>query len=145
MLPPEKGEQLQAMMREYWRAVYEDATFEEGDTVSPERNLPGHVGPRGRNTMHGVLSQEAVRLVGLEVKSAYDRVVQQGQQRIDDVVKQLDLSAEQEAKVRAIAIEFGQQAKLNPTPTQRAELFQKLMKELTPEQQRKLVTMVSAK
>jgi len=143
VLPAPKGEQLQAMMREYWRAVYDDANAGTEDVVSPQRNLPGHVGPRGRHTMHGVLTQEAIRLLGTEVKAAYDRVAEQGNRRLEDAIKVLELSPEQEAKVRSLAVDFGQETKLNPTPAQQTALFRKIMAELTPEQRAKMLELVA--
>lgn len=142
-LPAPKGEQLQSMMREYWRAVYDDANAGAEDTVSPQRNLPGHVGPRGRHTMHGVLTQEAIRLLGTEVKAAYDRLARQGSQQLEETIKALDLSPEQEGKVRSLVTDYVQESKLNPTPAQQAALFRKVMAELTPDQRAKMMELVA--
>ncbi len=75
-----------------------------------------------------------LEVFGQEVRRSYERIAAEGQSRLDEVAKALDLTPAQEAKVRALAAEFAQKSQFKPTQAQRAELFGNVLRELTPEQ-----------
>lgn len=141
------------MVREYYAALLSQVRKEmpEGDPV-PDGMMDGGVmrddlaAPRTAKTKPEPRRAEAAKqlleVFGQEVRRSYDRIAAEGQSRLDDVVKRLGLDSEQEAKVRAIATEFAQKSLLNPTPAQRAEVFRKVLAELTPEQRAKALDML---
>lgn len=114
----ENAEKFNAINKEYWREL-----------IGPE---PGD-GDRGR----GRIARVAVKLLGQEVKQTYERMIGDGKEQLERVIAELQLTPEQEAKIRAIVTEFGQKTKLNPTGMQRVGLFAQVAKELTPEQRKK--------
>lgn len=141
------------MVREYYAALLSQSRKEmpEGDPV-PDGMMDGDVmrddtmAPKSVKAKPEPRRAEAARqlleVFGQEVRRSYDRIAAEGQSRLDDVVKRLALDTEQEARVRAIATEFAQKSLLNPTPAQRAEVFRKVLAELTPEQRAKALNML---
>ncbi|MBL0928338.1 MAG: hypothetical protein IBJ11_11925 [Phycisphaerales bacterium] len=129
-LPEGKSGELRRMTREYWEAVLREGAGE----VKEAGDRRGAVREQMRK-----LGEEAF---GHEIKRSFERLSASGQQRLDDAVKTLGLTPEQELKVRNLSTDFAQQTKLKPTAAQRAELFRKIMAELTPEQRVKAWEMV---
>lgn len=119
----ENAAKFNAINKEYWRELIGQ---EPGD------------GDRGRNR----IARVAVKLLGQEVKQTYERMLGDGKEQLERVIGELQLTPEQEAKVRAIVTEFGQKTKLNPTGMQRVGLFAQIAKELTPEQRKKAFDLV---
>lgn len=115
-MTPEHAEAFRTLNREYWRAQMGD----------------------GDDRKYGA----ALRVLGNEIKQAYERMIEDGEQRLDDVIAALQLTAEQEGKVRAIVTEFAQQTKLNPNGLQRAGLFLKVARELTAEQRERAFELI---
>ncbi|MFZ4638652.1 MAG: hypothetical protein ACOYMC_14685, partial [Pirellulales bacterium] len=159
VLEPRNAREFNRMVREYYRALLTQGRKDmpEGDPM-PEGMMDGGM---MREDADGAAKQgagggssqrkdprraEAVKqmleVFGQEVRRSYERLAAEGQSRLDEVVKRLGLDAEQEAKVRAIGLEFAQKSLLNPTPAQRAEVFRKVMAELTPEQRLRAVEML---
>lgn len=100
-----------------WRALAEQAPEGAGRA------------PRG--------SRVALRVLGDEVKRSYEAMIAEGKERLERVIGELQLTPQQEERVRAIVTEFGQKTKLNPSGGERARLFAEIASELTPEQRRR--------
>lgn len=164
-LPTEKADQLHAVVQEYWRALIEEETLKQRrDRVkfmedAPANDEPGEHdskdepapdmdsmpnqqtgGTRAGNRQ--VLVRLALEEFGREIKRSYDRIAQDGQKRLDEVVKQLALTPEQESRVRQIALQHAQESKLNPSARQKTKLFFDVLRELTPDQRRKFMELV---
>lgn len=88
-----------------------------------------------------ILPRLMLQEFGREVKRSYDRIAAEGQRRLEESIAALGLSPEQEGRVRRLVTEFAQESKLNPTAAQRTAFFARVLKELTPEQRKKLVRM----
>lgn len=112
--------------REYWRELIKANPGDE----------PG--GRPGRASLQRV----ALKLLREEIKQTYERSIADGKEQLERVIAELELTPEQEAKVRAIVTEFGQKTKLNPTGMQRVGLFARIARELTPEQRKKAFDLV---
>jgi hypothetical protein len=82
---------------------------------------------------------EYVAAVGRELKRSYDRVVTAAVQDFDELIKALDLTAEQEAEVRRIATDHFQKTAGNPTPKEKGEVFAQVYSKLNAEQRRALL------
>lgn len=146
-LPKEKADHLRAMMREYWRAVYDDAAKEESSKSAAEDATHSERGGGAATRMRRVVIEEATRLFGQEVKASYDRIAAEGERRLQEVIDKLELTPEQEGEVRKLVSEFGEKTKRNPTARDKADLFRKVMAELSADQKQKLaeLTLGSAK
>lgn len=130
VLTDEHRRRFEAINREYWRELMGQAP------------AGGEMEDGGARRGRAALERAARNVLRQEVRRAYEQMIADGKQRIDEVVARLELSAEQEARVRAIITEFGQKTKLNPSAADRAELFGKVAELLTPEQRRKAFEMV---
>jgi len=60
------------------------------------------------------------------------------QSRLDEIIKVVEPTPEQEVKIQAIVCEGGELASLNPSQEQRADKLRRVIEILTPEQRRKL-------
>lgn len=164
-LPTEKADELHAVVQEYWRALIEEETAKQRrDRVkfmedAPASEEPGEHGVKdeaapdmdsmpnqrvggSRAGNRQVLTRLALEEFGREIKRSYDRIAQDGQRRLDEVVTRLALSPEQESRVRQIVLQHAQEAKLNPNSKQKSRLFFDVLRELTPEQRRKFMELV---
>ncbi len=159
-IPTERADELRAMVQEYWRALIEEETAKQRrDRVkfmedAPADGEPGEhdakddpapdmdsmPSPRAGNRQ--VLTRLALEEFGREIKRSYDRIAQDGQKRLDEVITQLALTPEQESRVRQIVLQHAQEAKLNPNAKQKSKLFFDVLRELTPEQRRKFMELV---
>lgn len=117
-LSPDNAAKFNEMNKEYWRALIKAPK----DDAAKDRRAA---------------ARAALQVLGQEVRQAYERMIAEGKESLDRVIADLELSAEQEDRVRALVAEFGQKTKLNPTPKARVALFGEIAKELTPEQRRR--------
>lgn len=130
VLSPENCEKFSAMLREYWRVVVEDEAGPMGE--------PAERGVRARE----ILQRRMLESLGQEVRRTYERIASDGADRLERIIKELELSPEQEARVRGVVLDYAQEAKFNPTPEQKTALFKKLTRELTLEQKGRLIALV---
>lgn len=135
-LEPDNARAFNRMVREYYRAL-----VVQGNKGKPDGDpMPGDVDEMtimdsgGTGGRRAALVRQLGEVFGQEVRRSYERIAAEGQARLDDLVKALDLSPEQDAKVREIALDFVQKNLKYPTQAQRAEVFRKVLAELTPEQ-----------
>jgi Spy/CpxP family protein refolding chaperone len=77
--------------------------------------------------------QLLLREVGRDFKST----VQEQKDRTEKLLGALDLSADQEARIRAMIREQGEKNGMKPTPDARRAMWDKIMSELTDEQKAK--------
>lgn len=96
-----------------------------------KRNGPPTGAPARRRVEMNLLIREMARDFG--------DMVEERREHTDELLKVIGATEEQEAKIRAIIRENGDTASLKPTAEQRSERFQKILKELTPEQRRALM------
>jgi hypothetical protein len=82
---------------------------------------------------------EMIRLVGAEMRRAYERVVQQRAQDFDKLLATLGLTPEQEGAVRKIVSDDFTANYGKSTPEQRAKVFGEVWKLLSSEQRRKVM------
>lgn len=98
----------------------------EGARTGPPSGAPG----RRRVEMN---------LVIREIGRSFGAMVEERREHMDELLKVINASEAQEAKIREIGREQGENSAMSPTSEQRAERFQRIMRELTPEQRRALM------
>lgn len=133
-LTPDNAAKFNSMVRDYYRAL-----IVEGTKTRPAGD-PMDDPETGRR---GLMAKQFQEVFGQEVRRSYDRIAAEGEGRLEHLIGRLELTPEQETKVRQLAAEFAQSAKLNPTPGQRAELFRKVLAELTPAQRARAIELVT--
>jgi len=135
-LPADQSTEYEATLRQYWRAVYDEAVKLEN---APAPTDSSH--QTGSTLMADVLRREVVTNFGQEIDRSFKRITAQLNDRLETAVAELGLSDEQKSKVSAITSEYVVRTKLKPTSDERAEFFRRLLAELTPEQRKKLIAM----
>lgn len=115
--------ELRRLTREYWMHVIDEEHAKA---------------PKGTRRAE-IQTRELLTAVGMEVKRAYETRISGKQEELEQLITELELTPEQEGKVRAIALDFAQKSLLKPTGAQKRELFLRLNKELTPAQRMKLL------
>lgn len=125
VLAPDQQQQVRQLVADYWKALND-----ERESEAKARNQP---------LDRGALTRELVTSVlGGEVRRSYDRVVGQQARDFDALLKHLNLTPEQEGKVRQIVGDSFQQSEGKVSPAERARLFAEVWKLLDPPQRDKL-------
>lgn len=164
-LSPEHEDQFRAMVKDYWAALLreerenaadrpgksmdepakapkdemrenEEDEEQEAEAPKPRRLGQRLAAGRGERADQARLMTHAI---GIEIRASYERIVGEGQARLDEAITTLGLSADQESKVRALALEYAQQSAMNPTAAQKRRFFLSILELLTPEQRRKFI------
>lgn len=125
-LTPENAERFRAMCREYWAAL-----IDEPDMTSGERGGMGAGMAAGRG---GAMARVGLEALGAEIKGAYDRVSGERLERLEQFTSELQLTPEQQGTIRNLFIQHAQETQRKATGLQKAALFLKIRRELTPEQ-----------
>jgi len=133
-LPADAATEHNRLEREYMRAAIDDrvAMLEAENSESRQRGLR--------------LRARAIEILvslGAEVQQAYERTLVQEGERLDEIVRMLDLTPEQERTVRQIVGQHAAITRLDKEAEDsdhgRFEVFVKVAAELSPEQRRRLV------
>ena len=131
VLPAAKVAELRAMVDDYRAALAEDRA-RNADTDNPDlARLPE-------------ARRELVADFGRQIRESYERVFGQRRERFQALLKELNLSPEQEAKVQQIATDAFQKNLGKETHALRASIFFEIYKELDSEQRAILVEKVWA-
>ena len=126
VLPEDKKQTFTHLVDEYRNAV-----------TAEEAKLPNEQGkPSGRT---GAAIKVGLEQFGQDVKRAYERVIAAGQGKLETFLKNLDLNAEQEQKIRKMVVDFyTQYLGKEPPGGAKLDLVMKVAAELEPPQKRKL-------
>lgn len=92
-----------------------------------------------RLTVRQVAAREALIVLGTDIKRSYQRQIASKTAEFEQMLVQLDLTPEQESKVRRMVLDYAAAAKGKPSQDQRRALFYRIMEVLDAEQQRTLV------
>ena len=77
-------------------------------------------------------------LLVAEMGRGFRAMADERQGRLDEIIKVVEPTPEQEVKIQAIVCEGGELASLNPSQEKRADKLRRVIEILTPEQRRKL-------
>lgn len=126
--------EMKALTQEYFRAVVNEADADDAPAAMKE----GEDAPRGRagglGRMRRVVQAETVRIAGRELARAYDRVVGTQARRLEEFLKAVSATPEQEGRIRQLTGDLFQKTYGKPEPAQQAEVFRQVYRVLTPEQ-----------
>jgi hypothetical protein len=125
-LPADQHRRLQDMVLEYRRALRDDVTAEaaaKGETLKPRQSA----------------GRQALAELGQEIKRSYERQISAGLAELETLLQKLELSPEQDGKVRTLITQHFERTKGKPTPAQKRELFFNLMAVLDGRQKRTLL------
>lgn len=125
-LDTDNATEFDRLIDEYSRAVVEDGASKVGQ--------PGEAKSRGE-----VAVREQLAALGLEIKRSYDRRVSDGLARLDDALRLVEATPEQEARIRNLTTDFFQQVAGKPSQSQRMGYLRKVMAELEPAQRTTLL------
>lgn len=133
VLPPEQGRQLKSLIQEYWaELVREELASKAGEQPTPDPS------PR-RADMRQVMRQQLLAIAGDEIRRAYERTISARAADFNDLLKDLNLTAEQESRIRKIVGDAFQNTGGNPTPQDHARAFAQVWPILDQSQQTALI------
>jgi hypothetical protein len=141
-LPEAEGKQLKAIVTEYFGALVQERA-EEAKSADreakptgemekrPDTDTPGETGanprrnrPRGGSpSAAGGMAAEIAAIAGGELKRAYERVVGQRSKDFDELIKTLNLTPEQEGKVRKLVGDSFTATYGKASPAEKAKVF----------------------
>ncbi len=125
LLPGEARARFEEITREYREALLAEVRVE-----AEQRGVP----------LRRAVQEEMVRAFGGEIRRAYERETTLGKERLEETIASLNLTPEQEPKVRNAIQTFGQKQRLGTaTASDRRELFRALGAALDAEQLRTLL------
>lgn len=112
-------------------ADYRDAAIAENQADAKARGE--------KLTQRQATIRENLVTLGLDIKRSYNRQITARVADFERILAELNLSPEQETKVRNMVVEFAQQTKGRPTADDKRSLFFKIMAVLDSEQQKTLM------
>jgi hypothetical protein len=124
---PQRDELIR-LTQDYWNAIIEEKQAEakrDGKEFKPAQTREW-------------LRAEFMAIAGQELRRAYDRVIGQKVRDFDSLLKALDLTPEQESKIRQIAGDAFQKNEGRARATETARVFTLIYRALEPEQREKL-------
>lgn len=141
ILPPEQVQRHRDLVAEYFRAVAQEAGGEG------MRGPDAGDGPRARpGAGGGALREEMLKQIGIAVRRSYERTFGQRQKDFEDLIARLNLTPEQDAVVRKLAVDSAQkQALEGRDEREQRRVFFRIMQELTPEQRAVLIEHVQGR
>ncbi len=122
-LPKAEADQMRTLVREYLKARLKD----EEDAAKAKGQNFDVVGFNIGETLH---------TLGNEIRRSYERVVGQGASDFEKVLADLNLTPEQDSKVRAVVLDLFQNSGPNASGPQKLRAFMQAINVLTPEQRK---------
>jgi hypothetical protein len=166
-LPKKQGDELKALVKEYWEAIAKEGADQgqreqqtamlEGtdapESMTTEDDQPMNPIQRGLARAGGggaAIAREALRLLGQDIKAAYERTILSQSAELEESLKRLNLKPEQESRVRAhIQDAFSQNAGKKPSDATRkaagTRAFLKVWQELDTSQKQELMKIMREK
>lgn len=139
VIPTEAFTKLDGLVRGYMSAAAKERNERGGDM-----SADGDAGAgAGGGAKAGAMRAEFAAMIGQEIRRSYERVVGQRVAEFEKLLKDLDVTPEQESKIRKIAADTFQRSEgKKPTRAQRAKVFLAVYKELDGMQRTRLLESV---
>lgn len=129
VLSEDHASELRRLTQDYWRAAIDESAQEPGPNGRP----------RGRM---GALTHERLVALGNEVRLSFERTVAARGRELEDLLKTLNVTPEQESKIRGVIEETYVATFGKPTKAQQALGFVKIYAVLNDEQRRELARLI---
>jgi len=130
-MAPDTGIEYARLLREYYAAVAQDIlAHPEEARGNPPQNAAE------------AIRQYKVQLLMEEVGRSFARIIQQKTQEFEEVLEFLDLTPQRESEIRAMVESYAKDFGLDPTESQKRELFVRLMEAMTPAERQRLLAWV---
>lgn len=124
VLTPDNAKKFQALVHDYWEAIIAEGVAEQkqsGGTPKPFE----------------VMTREGLVAFGQEIKRSYERRIASGAKEVDEFLKRINATGEQETRLRNLFTDYAQKTLgKKPTPEQERTLGARIWKELTWEQRK---------
>jgi hypothetical protein len=151
-LPAEQGAELRRLVQEYWKAIADEAAARPASepAMAPDHDAADEppapaAGGRGEADRRRAMRDEVLRMTGAEVRRAFQRTIGAQARDFDALIRDLNLSPEQESKVRQVVGDSFQRTYGKATPQERAQVFWRVYRLLDAQQQRDLLARVGAR
>jgi hypothetical protein len=143
VMPADKHAELRRMVTEY---VVASGGSHEGDGAMGDEGQGGGGDKAGRGGRGRAAAAGFASMLGAEIRRSYERVVGQRVAEFDALIKRLELTPEQEGKVRALAqASFDKNQGRKPSRAEGTRVFLEIYRELNEEQRAKLIEYVRGK
>ncbi|MBL8756970.1 MAG: hypothetical protein JNK35_00905 [Phycisphaerae bacterium] len=129
VLPTPQRDELIRLTQDYWNAIIEEA--EARAKASGKEFKPGET--------RELMRREFLAIAAQEVRRAYDRVVGQKVRDFEGLLKALNLTPEQEGRIRQIVGDAFQRNEGRPRMDETARIITQVYRALEPEQREILV------
>lgn len=127
VLSPDNAAKFQGLVHDYWEAIIAEGVAEQKEGG-------------GKPKPFEVMTREGLVAFGQEIKRAYERRIASGAKEVDEFLRRLNATGEQEATLRNIFTDYAQKTLGKaPTPEQQRALGARIWKELTWEQRKTLL------
>jgi DNA-binding MarR family transcriptional regulator len=133
-LPEEQRAEFRRIVDEYMVAMEEQAQRDMGGYGQGAFTRPGNPTADGPRRGPNVRERAEMNLLLREVARTLGAQVQERKEQTEALLKAVEATPEQAAKIQAILREAGEKNRGRPSPEQRAEVFRKILDVLTPEQ-----------
>jgi DNA-directed RNA polymerase subunit F len=134
VLPDDQAGELRRMVSEYMVALDQQNRREMGIDMQGAFSRPGAPTP-DQAERRGADQRMELNLLLREVARTFGAEVQERKERLDALVKAVDATPEQEAKITKILRETGEKNRGKKlSPEDRADVFRQILDVLTPEQ-----------
>ncbi|CAN5724730.1 hypothetical protein BH11PLA1_BH11PLA1_21800 [soil metagenome] len=128
VITKEEGEQVRVLVRDYYAALVKD---EEAHN------------PKNGRAASNLMIAEQIKVLGNEIKRSYERVIGQQTKDFDDLLKSLNLSPEQDAKVRGLVTDLVQKRGAKASGGDKVKVVMKIAALLDEEQKKILYAKIA--
>lgn len=138
VLPDEQGRELRRLMQEYWQAIVKQ---ELDDKKNPGGVMDDAAAPAAnpRRDNREVMRQEMLAVVGGEIRRAYERTIGSAARDFDTLLAELNVTPEQESRIRKIVGDSFQASYGKATVQERTAVFAKVYEVLDEQQKTEVI------
>lgn len=144
VLPKAQGDELKRLVQEYFKAIVDEDLAKPASEREPS-DMSAPARDNGPDSRARAMRNEVLAMTGVEIKRAYDRTIGSQARDFDQMIRDLNLTPEQESKVRQLVGESFQKTYGKATPQERSRVFWKVYEVLDPAQKQALIAKISPK
>lgn len=128
VLNNDQDAELRRLMQEYWRAVVKQELDDKraAQTMDPDAEPDATAAPSRREQRadtRDAMRQEMQQIIGGEIRRAYERTIGSAAREFDNLIKDLNITPEQESKIRKLVGDSFQRTYGKATAAERTKVF----------------------